>query len=71
MQTLWPGRLFHPQHLELSCARAIAVRRYLVGKGVAEARLTAYGFGSVRPLAGEDSAVAAANRRVEVRKAPQ
>ncbi|MBL8347676.1 MAG: OmpA family protein [Rubrivivax sp.] len=56
-------------NLELSCARALAVRRYLVDKGVAEERLTAYGFGSVRPLEGD--AAAAANRRVEVRKAPQ
>ncbi len=56
-------------NLELSCARALAVRRYLVDKGVAEARLTAYGFGSVRPLEGD--AAAPANRRVEVRKAPQ
>jgi outer membrane protein OmpA-like peptidoglycan-associated protein len=56
-------------NLELSCARALEVRRYLVDKGVAEARLTAYGFGSVRPLEGD--AAAAANRRVEVRKAPQ
>ncbi|MBI5719017.1 MAG: OmpA family protein [Burkholderiales bacterium] len=56
-------------NLELSCARALQVRRYLVDKGVAEARLTAYGFGSVRPLDGD--AAAAANRRVELRKAPQ
>jgi outer membrane protein OmpA-like peptidoglycan-associated protein len=57
-------------NLELSCARAQAVRRYLVGKGVAETRLSAYGFGSGRPLPGEDAATAA-NRRVEVRRAPQ
>lgn len=57
-------------NLELSCARAQAVRRYLVDKGVAETRLTAYGFGSARPLEG-DAAAAAANRRVEVRRAPQ
>jgi outer membrane protein OmpA-like peptidoglycan-associated protein len=56
-------------NLELSCARAIAVRRYLVEKGVDEARLTAYGFGSGRPL--EADVAAAGNRRVEVRKAPQ
>ncbi len=56
-------------NLELSCARALAVRRYLVDKGVAEARLSAYGFGSHRPLEGDGAA--AANRRVEVRKAPQ
>ncbi|MBL8327496.1 MAG: OmpA family protein [Rubrivivax sp.] len=57
-------------NLELSCARALAVRRYLVGRGVAEERLSAYGFGSARPLAGEEAALAA-NRRVELRKAPQ
>lgn len=56
-------------NLELSCARALAVRRYLVDKGIAEARLSAYGFGSARPLEGD--AAASANRRVEVRKAPQ
>jgi outer membrane protein OmpA-like peptidoglycan-associated protein len=55
---------------ELSCARALAVRRYLQGKGVAVARLSAYGFGSGRPLeAGQPDA--AANRRVEIRKAPE
>lgn len=57
-------------NLELSCARALAVRRYLVERGVAETRLSAYGFGSARPLDGGDAA-AAGNRRVEVRKAPQ
>ena len=56
-------------NLELSCARALAVRRYLVDKGVAETRLSAYGFGSARPFEGD--AAAAAQRRVEVRKAPQ
>jgi len=56
-------------NLELSCARALAVRRHLVERGVAEARLTAYGFGSARPLEGDGAAPA--NRRVEVRKAPQ
>lgn len=56
-------------NLELSCARALAVRRYLVDKGVAESRLSAYGFGSGRPLEGD--AGAPVNRRVEVRKAPQ
>jgi outer membrane protein OmpA-like peptidoglycan-associated protein len=56
-------------NLELSCARAQAVRRHLVDKGVAEARLSAYGFGSHRPLEGDGAA--AANRRVEVRRAPQ
>lgn len=57
-------------NLELSCARALAVRRYLVDKGIADTRLSAYGFGSARPLDGGDAA-APVNRRVEVRKAPQ
>ncbi len=55
---------------ELSCARALAVRRYLQTKGVALGRLSAYGFGSERPLEG-GTADLAANRRVEIRKAPQ
>ncbi len=55
---------------ELSCARALAVKRYLSGKGVAVARLSAYGFGSSRPLeAGQ--ADSPTNRRVEIRKAPE
>jgi outer membrane protein OmpA-like peptidoglycan-associated protein len=57
-------------NLELSCARALAVRRYLMAKGVAEPRLSAYGFGSTRLLA-DTSATSGTNRRVEIRKAPQ
>jgi len=57
-------------NLELSCARALAVRRYLGAKGVAEQRLSAYGFGSTRLLATHEPA-GGANRRVEVRKAPE
>ncbi len=56
-------------NLVLSCARSLAVRQYLVGKGVAANRLTAYGFGSQRPLAGT-AATAQQSRRVEVRTAP-
>lgn len=57
-------------NLELSCARALAVRKYLVGKGVAEKRLSAYGFGSNRLLA-DMSPTDGTHRRVEVRKAPE
>lgn len=57
-------------NLELSCARALAVRAYLADRGVAAQRLSAYGFGSTRLLAAETPA-AASNRRVEVRKAPE
>ncbi len=57
-------------NLELSCARALAVRRYLASKGVAEQRLSAYGFGSTRLLDGSEAS-SGVQRRVEVRKAPQ
>ena len=57
-------------NLELSCARALAVRKYLVSKGVAEKRLSAYGFGSNRLLA-DNSPTDGIHRRVEVRKAPE
>ncbi len=52
---------------ELSCARAIAVKNYLVGKGISGNRLSAYGFGKDSPLddAQPDAAV---NRRVEIRR---
>jgi outer membrane protein OmpA-like peptidoglycan-associated protein len=55
-------------NLRLSCARAISVRRYLISAGVAPERLTAYGFGSVRPI--DPAAIESArNRRVELRRA--
>ena len=57
-------------NLELSCARALAVRRYLSDKGVGEQRLSAYGFGSTR-LVAINEPTASANRRVEIRKAPE
>ena len=57
-------------NLELSCARALAVKRYLGTKGVSAQRLSAYGFGQTRLLTA-DTPNAPANRRVEIRKAPQ
>ena len=57
-------------NLELSCARALAVRRHLASLGVQVQRLSAYGFGSTRLLAA-DQPSAGQNRRVEIRKAPQ
>ncbi len=57
-------------NLELSCARALAVRSYLAGQGVAPQRISAYGFGSTRLLA-EQAPTAPVHRRVEVRKAPE
>lgn len=58
----------HKINLELSCARAIAVRQYLLKRGVAAERLGAYGFGSSKPLE-EGAADSAVNRRVEIRRA--
>jgi outer membrane protein OmpA-like peptidoglycan-associated protein len=55
-------------NLELSCARAISVRNYLLLQGVDAARLGVYGFGSSRPVqVGID--ISAINRRVEIRRA--
>jgi outer membrane protein OmpA-like peptidoglycan-associated protein len=56
-------------NLELSCARALAVARHLQGRGIGAERMSAYGFGSQRPLTLERRA-AAFNRRVEIRLAP-
>lgn len=56
------------RNLELSCARAISARRFLVSKGVAPQRISAYGFGSSRRIE-ETDGPSALNRRVEVRRA--
>jgi outer membrane protein OmpA-like peptidoglycan-associated protein len=54
------------RNMELSCARALAVRRYLLQAGVAPERISAYGFGPDKPLLPQDPA-ADDNRRVEIR----
>lgn len=53
---------------KLSCARALSVRTYLIEQGVASERLSAYGFGSSRPVVA-GAIRSAENRRVEVRRA--
>ncbi len=54
------------KNLQLSEDRAKAVKAYLMGKGVAESRLTAKGFGDTQPKASNATAKGkAANRRVE------
>ena len=54
-------------NLALSVRRAEAVARYLEGRGVAKARITARGFGATRPLEQNDTEDhRARNRRVEV-----
>jgi OOP family OmpA-OmpF porin len=56
----------HDVNVRLSRARAHAVRRYLVRKGVSPSRLTAEGYGPDRPLEkGTSDAIRAKNRRVE------
>lgn len=54
-------------NLALSRRRAEAVKRWLVGKGVADARLEAAGLGDTKPVAPNDGdAGRAKNRRVEL-----
>ena len=56
---------------ELSSARAIAVVRYLAGKGVPQEMLGAAGFSEFRPVAANDSpATRSQNRRIEIALTP-
>jgi OOP family OmpA-OmpF porin len=53
---------------ELSQNRAVAVRDYLIARGVAPSRITARGYGDTEPVADNATAAGrAANRRVELR----
>ncbi len=53
---------------QLSEARAKAVRKYLVSKGIAGSRISAVGFGESSPVASNDTAAGRKkNRRTEVR----
>ena len=53
----------------LSQSRAMAVRAYLVNKGVPAAQMTARGYGSKEPIADNSTEEGKAlNRRVELRK---
>jgi outer membrane protein OmpA-like peptidoglycan-associated protein len=54
------------RNLDLSQRRADAVRRYLSGKGVAESRVEAQGFGETKPIASnKTNAGRGQNRRVD------
>lgn len=55
------------KNLQLSANRADAVKTYLAGKGIAENRMTATGFGPDKPVADNKKAAGRAkNRRVEM-----
>lgn len=54
------------RNMQLSCARSIAVRKFLLKAGVAPERLASYGFGPDKPLA-DIAPSADGNRRVEIR----
>lgn len=57
----------YPTNWELSSARAAAIVKWLVGKGVAPERLSAVGYGEFQPVASNDEeAGRAQNRRVAV-----
>lgn len=52
----------------LSLSRALVVRDYLIGVGVAPSRIRAHGYGDTEPVADNNTAEGrAANRRVELR----
>ncbi len=54
-------------NIELSKARAGAVRKYLVEKGISENRLSAKGWGAEKPVAENDTEQGMAlNRRIEI-----
>jgi OmpA-OmpF porin, OOP family len=74
-----PGRSFEvtghtdalgsrPQNIALSAARADAVKRYLLAKGIAADSVTTAGVGPDRPLVSNDTAEGRSrNRRIELR----
>jgi outer membrane protein OmpA-like peptidoglycan-associated protein len=54
-------------NMKLSDARAASVRKYLIGKGINEDRITSQGFGESTPVADNNTAAGRAqNRRVEI-----
>jgi outer membrane protein OmpA-like peptidoglycan-associated protein len=57
-----------PMNQRLSCARAIAVRDFLLSNGLAASQITAYGFGSSQLLPGH-APTSPIHRRVEIRRA--
>jgi chemotaxis protein MotB len=61
----------YPSNWELSSARADAVLRYLVEKGVKPEMIKSTGYGKYNPIASNDTAEGRAqNRRIEVELVP-
>jgi outer membrane protein OmpA-like peptidoglycan-associated protein len=55
-------------NMTLSLKRSNSVKQYLESKGIAEARLTALGFGETKPVASNTTTLGKAkNRRVELK----
>ena len=55
-------------NMTLSQKRTESVKQYLIGKGIAESRLTAIGNGETKPIASNDTKLGRAkNRRVELK----
>ena len=67
VRPLNPGSRFR-SNWELSAARAIAVVRYLIGKGIDPQHLVAAGFGEHQPLdSGDGEEALSRNRRIELK----
>jgi chemotaxis protein MotB len=67
VRPLQPGARFR-SNWELSAARAIAVVRYLIERGVDPQHLVAAGFGEFQPLdSGDTEEALARNRRIELK----
>jgi chemotaxis protein MotB len=67
VRPLQPGARFQ-SNWELSAARAIAVVRYLIGRGVDPQHLVAAGFGEFQPLdTGDTEEALGRNRRIELK----
>ena len=56
------------KNLELSAERALAIKTYLISKGINANRLNSQGFGAAKPIASnKTTAGKSANRRVEIK----
>jgi outer membrane protein OmpA-like peptidoglycan-associated protein len=55
-------------NVELSAERALAIKTYLISKGINENRLNSQGFGAAKPIASNKTAAGkTVNRRVEIK----